>query len=1061
MRSFRYGARLAAVAAVLVSIAAQAAVSFAQMQPRMAAAYQMPIIFEPNVGQADARVKFLSRERDGVLFIASDEAVLAVSSPALVPMRSARTVRVAPSKHSGGVLTMRLIGANPDASVEGRGKALARINYFVGRDPSRWHTNIPTVNEVVAHDAWPGIDVTYSRDKTAGPEAVECTFTVRAGADPSAVRLAFDAPHEVELTSDGDVETVIGIRKIRFTKPRVFEEGVDGRREVSAKFVAVPSDGRAKHGLEVRFEVARRDRGARLIIDPSLIYSTYLGGSGEAEASTIGAGTGDRVNAIALDKDGNEYLTGATTSPDFPATDHTFQTACSGCSPAFVTKLDAKTGAVIYSTLLGGGRGGNEGLGNGDEGLGLAVDQFGNAYVAGATFSTSFPTTPGALVPSCNFCQPVPFVTKLSADGSSLVYSTLLEKSDTQDYANAIAIDGSGNAYVTGVVNDGGNALAIVLNPTGTAATYSVALASAIGYAVAVTNNHEMWIGGQTEGVTFPSTRNAFQRKCKKCNSWRAGFVALLDPSKGNTKASLVYSTFLGGSAAGDIIRAIAADSKGRAWAAGSANPASLKGKESEVNCAKGVKCGNHALLAIVDASKSGGGSLALSEYFGGSGIDMANAIYLDGSGKAYIGGQTTSPNFPVTSNAVQSSYTPCTGCEPYRGPAFLTVVNPFSKKSELVYSTYIGGASVISPPSGNQKFPNLVEIDAVDGIALDSNGVIHAAGLTYASGFPTTGDAQQTECKACSSLGSDGFIVRINPAVSTGAQALEYSSFIGGGGPRFYGDYAAGVAMDGSGAVYLAGLTTSTDFPVTPGSFQRSCDGCVPFNSDGFLQSSYGAFVAKLNPTAAPGDQLVYATYLDGSSTASADIAAATGIAVDGSGEAYVVGLSTANFPTTSNALSSSCTDTGGECVFFSKLDPTGSGLLYSSFLGTGDSANVAIDPNANALIAGATHGAIPVTPGAVQSTCKLCNIEVGITSGYFSEINPNASGAASLVYSTYLSGSGGKFGASTVGDAIYAVASDSNGNAILTGQATSPDFQSPRMRTNQYARVCAPHLS
>src|ERR1700719_4338038 len=137
MRSFRYGARLAAVAAVLVSIAAQAAVSFAQMQPRMAAGYQMPIIFEPNVGQADARVKFLSRERDGVLFIASDEAVLAVSSPALVPMRGVRTAQVAAPKRSGGVLTMRLVGANPDATLEGRGKALARINYFIGKDPSR------------------------------------------------------------------------------------------------------------------------------------------------------------------------------------------------------------------------------------------------------------------------------------------------------------------------------------------------------------------------------------------------------------------------------------------------------------------------------------------------------------------------------------------------------------------------------------------------------------------------------------------------------------------------------------------------------------------------------------------------------------------------------------------------------------------------------------------------------------------------------------------------------------------------------------------------------------
>jgi len=326
MRAAKWGSLLAASAAIAICLFVQAGGSLAQ-QSRLApqpvsqrvqtSGYLLPVIFEPNVGQADAHVKFLSRARDGVLFIASDEAVLAVSSPMVVPIRGARTARVAPPKQTGGVLTMRLVGANPDARLEGRGKASARINYFIGRDPSRWHTNIPTVNEVVAHEAWPGIDVSYSRDRGARPEAVECTFTVRAGADPSAIRLAFDAPGDVELTRDGDIETTIGIRQISFTRPRVFEEGVEGRHEVSARFVAVPSTA-GRRQLEVRFEVARRDPGARLVIDPSLIYSTYLGGNGQANASSTLNGTGDLVNAIALDTDGNEYLTGGTTSPDFP-----------------------------------------------------------------------------------------------------------------------------------------------------------------------------------------------------------------------------------------------------------------------------------------------------------------------------------------------------------------------------------------------------------------------------------------------------------------------------------------------------------------------------------------------------------------------------------------------------------------------------------------------------------------------------------------------------------------------------------------------------------------------
>ncbi len=121
-------------------------------------------------------------------------------------------------------------------------------------------------------DAWPGIDVAYSSDRSAGPEAVECTITVQAGGNPSAVRLVFDAPGDVDLIPDGDIETAIGIHKIRFTRPRVFEEGADGRHDVPAKFVAVPSQRRTGgHQLQVRFEVARRDPGARLVIDDHLI----------------------------------------------------------------------------------------------------------------------------------------------------------------------------------------------------------------------------------------------------------------------------------------------------------------------------------------------------------------------------------------------------------------------------------------------------------------------------------------------------------------------------------------------------------------------------------------------------------------------------------------------------------------------------------------------------------------------------------------------------------------------------------------------------------------------
>src|SRR5580704_14373622 len=1063
MRIFKIGSVLAGAIAILGFLAAA---SFAQQHGARAVSAQLqnsgsplPLVFEMNVGQVDARVKYLSRTRRGALFIESDQAVLILSSPAVMPFRRGGNGHNAPIGPSEGILAMQLIGSNPIAKVEGRGQNIARINYFVGRDPSRWHTNIPTVNEVVTRDAWPGIDVSYGRDPAA-PGAVECVFTVRAGADLTAIRLAFDASGAIALTPDGNVEAVVAGRSVTFTRPKVFEEDADGRHEVAAKLVAITTKApTASHQLQVRFEVARHDRAARLIIDPSLIYSTYFGGSGQPNASTIFDGTGDRVNAIALDNDSNEYLTGATTSPDFPASNDAFLVPCQRCDPAFVTKIDGKTGAIIYSTLLGGGSGTNEGQGYGDAGNGIAIDSSGNAYIAGATFSTNFPTTPGVLFASCSFAGPIPFVTKLSADGSALVYSTYLEKGAVQDYGNAIAIDGLGNAYVTGVIN--GNAFAIVLNGTGTAATYAVSLASATGYAVALTSKQEMWIGGQSNGKNFPTTSGACQRKCGQCERARAWFVSLLNPSKGSTRASLAYSTYLGGSSAGNNISAIAVDSKNRAWAVGSADVSSLPGKKSDVHCTKGSKCGNHALLAIINASRSGGASLSGSEYFGGDGSDTANAIYLSGN-TAYVGGQTTSSNFPVTSNAVQSTYTPCGGpCLTSRGPAFVLVVNPSSKK--ISFSTILGGATVPSPTSSNgtNKIPSLVEIDGVDGIAVDGNGVIHAAGLTYASGFPTSSDAHESTCKACATLGSDGFIARINPTAATGAEALEYSSFIGGGGPSSAGDYAAGVAMDNTGAVYVAGYTTSPDFPVTAGAFQQTCPGCAGYSLGGLPYPGYASFVAKLNPSAAPGSQLVYAAYLAGSGSGEGSSNEASGIAVDSMGEAYAVGVSfESDFPTTANAYSNSCSYDGG-CAYFAKLDSTGSNLLYSSFIGevgflynsiigVGSPPKVAIDPNNNALISGTTAGSFPTTAGALQSTCGACSSG---GAGFFSQINPSASGAASLLYSTYLSGSGGIIGATPMGDAMTAIASDPNGNAVLTGIVTSQDFPTT---ANAYQTEC-----
>jgi hypothetical protein len=263
----------------------------------------LPLIFERNIGQAPPAVKFLSHGNDSLLLITSDEAVLRISGSASESVQK-RSIILAPRTTTA----MRLVGANPDAFVEGRGQLAARINYFIGRDPSRWHTNVPAVGAVLVHEAWSGVDVEYRRDPEQSSGAVECTFTVRPGIDPSIIRLAFDGIDRIRVLSGGGLSFQSGKREIRFTKLYVFEEGDGGRHEVAARFV-VASGGRAHADPSeslVQFQVSRRDQRARLVIDPTLIYSTVMGGSGETSGGADSYGTGDSANAIALDTAGNE-----------------------------------------------------------------------------------------------------------------------------------------------------------------------------------------------------------------------------------------------------------------------------------------------------------------------------------------------------------------------------------------------------------------------------------------------------------------------------------------------------------------------------------------------------------------------------------------------------------------------------------------------------------------------------------------------------------------------------------------------------------------------------------
>jgi hypothetical protein len=481
--------------------------------------------------------------------------------------------------------------------------------------------------------------------------------------------------------------------EIRWHKPVVYQEKGGAKQEIAAHYAM-------KGGNRVGFEVADYDPRRPLFIDP-LVYSTYLGGSG-----------GDNGYGIAVDSSGNSYVTGSTTSyTNFPTMNPLQPMNKSSYGTCFVTKINSTGSALVYSTYLGGS--------GDDSGNGIAVDSSGNAYVTGYTTSIDFPTV-NPLQPA-NGGGPnnysTSFVAKFNPTGSALVYSTYLGGSGGDD-GYGIAVDSSGNAYVT----------------------------------------------GSTASSNFP-TMNPLQ---PIYDGGGDAFVAKLNP----TGSALVYSTYLGGSG-GDGAKGIATDSSGNVYVTGFTTSTNFPTMNPLQPSNGGGGFGYDAIVAKINPT---GSALVYSTYLGGSGDDIGAGIAADRSGNAYVTGYTDSSNFP-TMNPLQ----------PANGGAFdvfVTKLNPTG--SALVYSTYLGGS----------------QNDQSNGIAVDIAGNAYVTGEAASTNFPIMNPLQPTYGGGS----TDAFVTKLNPTGS----ALVYSTYLGGSGD----DWGYGIAVDNSGNAYVTGNTTSIDFP-------------------------------------------------------------------------------------------------------------------------------------------------------------------------------------------------------------------------------------------------------
>jgi hypothetical protein len=661
--------------------------------------------FEANEGQTDPAVRFLSRGPGYALFLTSSEAVLALRQ----------------GKSAPKALRMKIEGAHVAPTVAGVEALPGKSNYFIGNDRGKWRKGIHTFAKVEYRNVYPGVNLVYYGKQ----RQLEYDFVLSPGADPNAIRLAFEGAETLAIDGGGDLVLKLGGGEVRMRKPAIYQERAGKREPVAGRYILRETN-------RVGVEVMAYDATRPLVIDPVLVYSTYLGGSGVQDVGF----------AIAVDGSGSAYVTGETTSLDFPTTGLGFDTSFNGFTDAFVTKLDASGSNLVYSTYLGGST-------DGDSGQAIAVDSTGHAYVAGHTSSSNFPTTALAFDTSFNGGGFDAFVTKLDPTGSSLVYSTYLG-GNAFDAALAVAVDAAGQAYVGGhtastnfpatagafATSSAGSHDAFVtsVNAAGSGLIYSTYVGGSdadIGIGLALDATGAAYLAGYTRSADFATTPAAFDSSFNGPFNGSDAFVAKLNPGG----SALAYATFLGGSDA-DFGWDVAVDSAGNAYVTGATLstdfPTTPGAYDTTYN---GSSPPAEAFVTKLDAA---GSALVYSTFLGGTGDEFGIAIAVDAAGQAHVAGHTTSTDFPTTAGAIQ----------PGPGGSFDAFVTKLDAAgAALVDSTYFGGSSQ----------------EQAIGIAVSSAGDAYVVGWTDSGDFPTTPGAFDTTFNG----GQDAFVAKISGAAA------------------------------------------------------------------------------------------------------------------------------------------------------------------------------------------------------------------------------------------------------------------------------------------------------
>ena len=779
----------------------------------------VPLFFEPNQGQTDPRVKFLARGRGYGLFLTADEAVLELQPAVVKAQRSASSSHISDlnsERSPSSVIRMRLAGAKSSARVSGASPLPGKSNYFIGSDPSKWRHNIPQFARVQYRSIYPGVDLVYYGNQGQ----LEYDFRLAPGADPNQIALNFSGASARIAHDSGDLVLSTGNGDVRFHAPHIYQPASTASG-TSTSEQTVAGSFRQLADNKIGFSIGDYDRSRELVIDPTLTYSTYIGGSGT-----------EKFVQVAVGADQNIYLAGSTNSVDFPSSlDYNANPPIQPClgepgsttpppcpaataqnifiaviNPSLTPPQSTDAAQLVYMTYLGG---------TGTDTLaGLAVDSNLGIYVAGTTTSADFPNTPSnafqttpqvaSLFPGTHsFLSKISFNTTVGTLVYNLSYSTFLAGNGI-DNVTGLAIDPSCgnqscNAYVTG-------------NTT----------------------------SSNLESNGFPANANGYQITSNSPSNPQF-FASKINPN-GSGSQSMLYSTYFGSEIPAPAVAlggGVAVDTAGNMYITGTTNMLPSVGLNSgapfepigaqqpcldtgnsAANCP--FTAGSNptdAIVAKFNPSFEGSASLVYFTYLGGTGNDTGNAIAVDSTGNAYVTGSTQSIGWvPFNGTAFQTA----------PGGAYIAKIGTQSGSAfPLTYFTYLGGP-----------------LDVGNAIVVDSNQAVRVAGTTSGDLPATLNPIQAGPASSYSGTssagGEDAFVASIS--TTSGTTTGDFLSYLGGNGT----DQGTGVALDVFGATYVAGNTNSTNFPVTTNPFQATVKG----STDAFV-SKIGA-VSNLSITTA-----------------------------------------------------------------------------------------------------------------------------------------------------------------------------------------------------------------